>query len=244
MTSQNSLELFGAALGPIISGGAVVLGLSSWLGRVWANRISESERAHHTHLLEELKAEASRRLEHQRQETKRAMQDLQERSNVLLKRLDDELGRARYVHSLQFQREFELYTKTWAALVVVRNKALALRPMFDQFDPKESEAQRKQRRQKEFAEAFNPFIQLVNENEPFYPEAVFRGISELARAMRFESIDYQYLDARSEGSRREYWEGQAKNANEILARVTEIAAAIRNRIGLINNLEEKSPQPA
>jgi hypothetical protein len=43
-------------LGSIGAGGAIVVGLSGWLGKVWANRLMEDERARHAIELERLRA--------------------------------------------------------------------------------------------------------------------------------------------------------------------------------------------
>jgi len=41
-------------------GGAIVLGLSSWLGKVWAERLMEKEKAHYQKELEDFKAQLNR----------------------------------------------------------------------------------------------------------------------------------------------------------------------------------------
>lgn len=56
-------ELFEVAvsvLASVGSGGAIVLGLSSWLGKVWAERLMEKEKAHYQKELEDFKAQLSR----------------------------------------------------------------------------------------------------------------------------------------------------------------------------------------
>ncbi len=57
MTLTDAFALVGAALVSIGSGGGIVLLLSGWLGKVWANRIMEADRARHTQELEKLRSE-------------------------------------------------------------------------------------------------------------------------------------------------------------------------------------------
>jgi len=55
-------DIFKVAAAVIIStggAGAILFGLSSWLGKVWANRILENEKAKHRVELEEFKAQLS-----------------------------------------------------------------------------------------------------------------------------------------------------------------------------------------
>jgi hypothetical protein len=58
------LEIAGAILASVGSAGAIILGLSTWLGKIWANRIMLADRAAHDRELErlrtELRAEAER----------------------------------------------------------------------------------------------------------------------------------------------------------------------------------------
>lgn len=49
-------EVTGAILLSLSTGGAIVLGLSSWLGKVWAERLMAKETAKHNHELEQLRS--------------------------------------------------------------------------------------------------------------------------------------------------------------------------------------------
>ena len=66
MTLQDVLNLSVAVIASIGGGAAIVFGLSSFLGKVWANRLMDRERAEHTadleHLRSELKHQADRNL--------------------------------------------------------------------------------------------------------------------------------------------------------------------------------------
>src|SRR5262245_60185635 len=50
-------ELFGTVFAAVGGAGILLLGLGAWLGKVWATRIAESEKADYSQKLERLKAE-------------------------------------------------------------------------------------------------------------------------------------------------------------------------------------------
>jgi len=57
MSFTQILEITAAVVVALGSGGAIVFGLSGWLGRVWAERLMERERSKHASALEELRSE-------------------------------------------------------------------------------------------------------------------------------------------------------------------------------------------
>jgi hypothetical protein len=57
MSLPDILNVVAAGLLSLGTGGAIIFGLSSWLGKVWANRLMESERAKHAQDLEKLRVE-------------------------------------------------------------------------------------------------------------------------------------------------------------------------------------------
>lgn len=56
MQWNDILSLITAGLGSIATGGVIIFGLSSWLGKVWANRILEEDRKNYTAELDQLRA--------------------------------------------------------------------------------------------------------------------------------------------------------------------------------------------
>lgn len=59
MTVQDALSIAATFLVSLGGGAAIVFGLSSWLGKVWANRIMTADRARHAEDLERLRASLS-----------------------------------------------------------------------------------------------------------------------------------------------------------------------------------------
>jgi FMN phosphatase YigB (HAD superfamily) len=59
MTLQEVLTIGAVVVASLGGGGLIVLGLSSFLGKVWADRLMESERARHNQELERLRATLS-----------------------------------------------------------------------------------------------------------------------------------------------------------------------------------------
>ena len=61
---SDSLSVGAAVLVSVASSGAIILALSSWLGRVWAERIAERERAKFARDLEQYRSELSELVAH------------------------------------------------------------------------------------------------------------------------------------------------------------------------------------
>lgn len=55
MEIQDALQLSGLILGSLGGGSAIIFGFSSWLGKVWANRLMEKEKSEHAQELESLR---------------------------------------------------------------------------------------------------------------------------------------------------------------------------------------------
>ena len=60
------VEIAGSIIVALGGGGAIVVGLSSWLGKVWADRLMQKEKATHDRELEDFKVQALRKLEEQK----------------------------------------------------------------------------------------------------------------------------------------------------------------------------------
>ncbi len=80
---------WGTYIGGGITATAIIISLSSWLGKVWANRILEQDKAKYKIQVDTL------------------LEDLRTKENKEL-----------FVHQLQFEKEFEVYKQLWEKVLV------------------------------------------------------------------------------------------------------------------------------
>lgn len=215
MDIQDVLMVSATLVGSLGGGGAIVVGFSSWLGKVWASRLMEGERARHERDLAQLRAEVRSKYEKQ------------------LELIKSELGKSVYVHRVQFETEFTAYREIWKKLVEVKKAVLSLRPVWDSIDPNEDEESRKRRRLEAFDCAFNPFFQTIDENRPFYPQEVWKELKELATLMHHEAIGYQH----NTSAKVEYWKEAMENSSKIMAKIDVVENAIRHRLASLTVID-------
>src|SRR5438445_7369720 len=144
-----------------------------------------------------------------------------------LERLRFDLGRASLVHKAQYETEFRVYEEIWQRVIDVQRTVVALRPMVDQVDSKESDEERRSRRVQEFVEPFNAMQAAIWKNKPFYSAAVHRELQELSHLFRGESIDYQHGDPHRD---KDYWLEAKKNLETISSKIEAVCEAIRQRV--------------
>src|SRR5262245_26311166 len=124
MTLRAVIEVAAAILVSLGGAGAIVIAAASWLGKVWANRILESDRRRYGEELERVRSEL---------ETSRRL-------------LQAELDKAVHVHRVQFETEFRVLAEIWEKLAVLRSAMGGLRPIADIIDPDEDPDVRLKRR--------------------------------------------------------------------------------------------------
>lgn len=71
-TLTNILNIAGSIIISIGGAGAIIFGLSSWLGKVWANRLMEQEKANYSKELEKLKSEFTQNTERYKLQLKKS----------------------------------------------------------------------------------------------------------------------------------------------------------------------------
>lgn len=257
------LQVLGALGGVGVVAGGLAYWLGNlWAGRVLERQKAENARSlqsaqaeaarelermkqEHAERLRDLNQQAARDLEAEkvrlqeafervRRESARELQQLQAESARLAEQLRSELSRQTYVHSLQFKKEFEVYDRLWPALAAVRLKVLSLRPSFDFVDSRESEEERRKRRYGEWVQAYNAYIDLVDTQSPFIPQALASKLDELTKHVAREGREYGMV-LPGDVPPAEYWGASARNAATITKAVDEVLAAIRARIGLFES---------
>lgn len=83
-------SIAGAMIGSVGGAAFIIVALSTWLGKVWANRILEQDRLKYASGLEQIK-----------------------------NKLNSERERSQFVFSLYFEGQFKIYNDLWAALAPV-----------------------------------------------------------------------------------------------------------------------------
>ena len=87
----------GAILGSVGGAAAIIFGLSTWLGKVWANRILEKDKLKYSSELE-----------------------------VIKKQLQSETQKQQLMFSMYFEGQFKLYNDLWVSLAELQNGVEAL----------------------------------------------------------------------------------------------------------------------
>jgi len=116
-------------LGSVSIGGGIVFALSSRLGKVWAARILEEDRARFQAALQSMEHEAQRALERLKVETQKQV----------------------LVHRIQFETEFRAYQEIWQALADAAVATLQLRPVVEFLEKGKTEEQRKEEKRRQYA---------------------------------------------------------------------------------------------
>lgn len=137
------------------------------------------------------------------------------------------------IHRCQFEKEFEIHTQLWEALVKLRDITAQLRPAFEFVDSSKSQEEWREMKLKAFNEAFNSLVQVFEPNRPFYPIEIYREIEEILKTARSEQIDYTHLSDKRD---REYWRKGEENVKSLLERVDRVELLIRNRITVVSVL--------
>src|SRR6266705_3512382 len=97
---QSASDLIWKLIGALGGFTVVVLGLSTWLGKLWADRILEKDRQHYREELERLKSSY-------------------EAAN---KSIQSELDKRIHVYRVQFETEFKALSEIWGKITEVRGE--------------------------------------------------------------------------------------------------------------------------
>lgn len=204
-------DAFNAAAAVIISlggGGAIVLALSSWLGKVWAARILEEDRLKYQAALAQVHSEL-------------------DQAN---RRLQVHFDKALHVHRAQFETEFSAMKTIWEKVMAVRGTMAGLRPMSNLAPLDETPEQRDERfsvRRQEFSAALGELKVAVFNNSPFISESLFRELfDKLLLAARAEDTSVA-VHRRDEA---DWYETGLKNLGLVMNSADKVSQLIRERV--------------
>ncbi len=167
MSYEDIFKTLAAVFVSVGGAGAIFFGLSSYLGKVWANRILESDRARFTQEIEALKAQF-------------------EATN---RKLQAQLDKRVHVSRIQFETEFQGLQKVWQAIANLRSAMSPVRPEITLSSPNEDYLTRFHENRDRFLMALSEFIKVVDSQSPFYTEEIFRAASDLIFVCKEEELD-------------------------------------------------------
>ena len=159
---------------------------------------------------------------------------INKRNNADLEEFKSKLDRGLHVHKLQFEKEQNVYQDVWSKLIDLRKAVSELRPVLELgVSNEEEEEERKKARLVNLSVKAQCFLDQVNKERPFYAEAVFSELHELADLVRNESIDYD-MGTPDDGP--DYWKTRRENLTVIEEKTVEICDAIRNRLEQVSSV--------
>jgi hypothetical protein len=220
MTYLDILKWIGTVLFSIAGGGTIVLGLSGWLGKVWAERLMERERHEHARELELDRAAHNQDLE--------ALKSKFERTH---RRLQNELDKTIYGHQLKTQTEFTALMELWKKVPPLESAMANVRPpkwLFDMgalVDPEGYVTKNRAGLIKE-GEALQT---LVSQFGPFVDARIYDALQQLLLIARGELTETGFPKDRSN----EWFERGATNVakfKEVRAELFKLIAARVNEI--------------
>jgi len=133
-----------------------------------------------------------------------------------------------HARNLLVEREFKFYEQLFESLMLLRDAALQMRPVFDVENSEDTDVQK--RRLAAVSEAYSNFYILVNAHRPFYPEKIFETFSNLMKLVRKEAFHYNQ-GARNPGQYdRRYWDTAEENAEKIVSETETILDEVRDTL--------------
>ena len=210
MSWEEAFRLVGAAVASIGGASLVIWALGSWLGKVWAGRILETDRARYATELESLKGEL-------------------EESH---RRLQAELDNTIHVHRIQFETELKALTTVWEGLARTRRAIASLRPRMDIIPAGETPDERRERynRRLETLGKSNSALQdSVDLQSPFYPKNILDELSKALLTAKQEFVNVQ-LPRTPEDDDPDWFERGETNVQKFLEHSTRVSELIRERI--------------
>ncbi|HBW35631.1 hypothetical protein [Desulfosporosinus sp. BICA1-9] len=153
-------QLIGAVIFSLGGAGAIIFALSSWLGKVWANRILEEEKKKHQLEIEEYKS--------------KLMLELNKVNSLNQKAL--------YITKVQYNKEFGIYQDIWEKLFDCIVATINLYPSFDEVPTDEDEKQKWiDKKYENYRDKYNLYSRTIDRYAPFYEENFYHSFVEVRK---------------------------------------------------------------
>ena len=160
-----------AIIGSVGGAGVIILGISSYIGKLWADRLLQKKAHEFDKELEEHKTGLS----------------------IITEKYKTEAERLTYISKVQFETEYNIYQKIFEALFDFTDSSSKLFPRLDSIPIDLDEQKKEYKRRYEFyCESFNPYSRTVEINAPFIPKDIYDKFIELRK--KAQGIACMYTD--------------------------------------------------
>lgn len=226
-TTASAFQLAASILVSLGGGGAIVWAMSSWFGKIWAERILESDRNKYSTEMEVLRADYARALEEHKNQLEKTIRVRQA-----------ELDKAVFVTRVHFETEFEALKHVFAKLAELRLQMSGLRPSFSVVpasDTREAKSKRLHEALSKFTDAYNEFVSISENLSPFYPTDIFQ---EFEKCRHAASVEITHISTSGDSAFTHDWflEGK-RQLDEFLKSYARASNLIRERISKLSVIE-------
>jgi hypothetical protein len=210
LSFPDTLKIIATALASIGGGGFLVMAMSSWLGKVWAQRLMQKDIAKHESDLEALKS----------------------RLEGVNKKIQSELDKTVFVHRIQFETEFKALSEIWAKIVAVRASLAALRPQLEVNPPGQNtdlaQMDKFNRTFGKFSLIFGELRMAVHNQSPFYATHIYAELGEFINTLSDAEAVFKLTDHKPFTA--DWYRQGENNWASILRKADGLSEMIRGRI--------------
>ena len=139
--------------------GVVILGISSFIGKIWINKFTEKYRVKYDKELENYKSEI----------------------NLGLNKLDKIEEKALYISKVNYDNEYKIYMEIWPKLIECINSTLWLYPRGIENVPVDEKKLEKYKEDKynDFREKYMEYNKCIEKYAPFYQKEFYNILKEI-----------------------------------------------------------------
>lgn len=171
-----------------------------------------------------------------------------------LKALDDKVAADRqalqasldsqvYQTNIRFEREFSIYQEIWLKVVSLRRAVFDLRPS-SSYTTDETEEERFERKSKAFNDAHGSFVNVMDNNQPFYSAEIFKELERVRSIAAKEGFEYrEQVDQGMQGnfSLDPFTPAEA-NRTDLLGAIDDTCRLIRSRFQTVGGQPPDLPE--
>jgi len=152
--------------------------------------------------------------------------EIEKSVNKELEEIKLALSREQFIHKLQFEKEFNIYSELWENLIDLKEAIELLIPITDIREAGKSEEEIKEERLKNVRDAYINVQKGITRKKPFYDKEVYKNANEILKKSISQGLAYIYPSR----DVIKHYEKAKERTDQIKNIINNIEEAIRKRI--------------